>query len=139
MIEYDLVLMSLVIFVPAAFGLLGLLLPARWVEGARWWALIGSAATLILSLCLLIEYYAALDQYSGRGQRSLHDPRTLLDARVAEAMRREANATREPQLGFDWVASVPWISRFNINYAVAVDGVSLPLILLTTVVLFLSV
>ena len=33
MIEYDLVLMSLVIFVPAAFGLLCLLFPARWVEG----------------------------------------------------------------------------------------------------------
>ena len=43
------------------------------------------------------------------------------DARVDEAMRREANATREAVQGFDWVASVPWISRFDINYAVAVD------------------
>ena len=56
----------------------------------RWWALFGTAATLILSLCLLIEYYALLDRCSDRGLRSLHHPKTLLDARVDEAMRREA-------------------------------------------------
>ena len=94
MIEYDLVLMSLVIFVPAAFGLLGLLFPAKWAEAIRWWALVGTALTLILSLCLLIEYYALLDSRSDRGLRSLHHPKTQLDARVDEAMRREANATR---------------------------------------------
>ena len=139
MIEYDLVLMSLVIFVPAAFGVVGLLFPSKWAEGIRWWALVGSAATLILSLCLLIEYYALLDRYSDRGLRSLHHPRAQLDARVDEAMRRDANATREATEGFDWVADVPWISRFDINYAVAVDGISMPLILLTSVVLFLAV
>jgi NADH-quinone oxidoreductase subunit M len=139
MIEYDLILMSLVIFVPAAFGVLALLFPARWAEGLRWWALVGSAATLILSLCLWVEYYALLDSRSDRGLKSLHHPKTQLDARVDEAMRREANATREPQLGFDWVASKPWIDRFDIHYALAVDGISLALILLTTVVLFLTV
>lgn len=139
MIEYDLVLMSLVIFAPALFGVLGLLLPSKWVEGVRWWALIGATTTLILSLCLLVDYYAMLDTRSDRGLRSLHHPKTLLDARVDESMRREANAEREPQLGNDWVASVPWISRFDINYAIAVDGISMPLILLTAVVLFLSV
>ena len=122
MIEFDLVLMSLVIFAPAAFGLLGLLFPAKWVEGVRWWALIGSAATLILSLCLLIEYYHLLDSRSDRGIRSLHHPKTLLDARVDEAMRRDVNADRKAIQGYDWVASVPWISRFDVNYAVAVDG-----------------
>src|SRR5262245_2225859 len=139
MVEYDLILMSLVIFVPAAFGVLALLFPAKGVEGVRWWSLIGAAATLILSLCLLIEYYGLLDTRSGRGLRSMHHPDTLLDARVDEAMRRESNAVRQPQLSRDWVASVPWISRFDINYAIAVDGFSLPLILLTTIVLFLSV
>jgi NADH-quinone oxidoreductase subunit M len=139
MVEYDLVLMSLVIFVPAAFGLLGLLFPAKWVEAVRWWALIGTAATLVLSLCLLIEYYALLDSRSDRGLKSLHHPKTQLDARVDEAMRHEANEKRAAVQGFDWVASVPWIPRFDINYAIAIDGISMPLILLTTVVLFLSV
>src|SRR5262245_57713415 len=139
MIEYDLVLMSLVIFAPAAFGLIGLLIPSRWAEGIRWWALVGAAVTLILSLCLLIEYYALLDRYSDRGLRSLHHPSAQLDARIDEAMWREANSIRKPTEGYDWVASVPWISRFDINYAIAVDGFSMPLILLTSIVLFLSV
>ena len=129
MIEYDLVLMSLVIFVPAAFGLLGLLFPSKWAEAIRWWALIGTALTLILSLCLLIEYYALLDRYSDRGLRSLHHPEAELDARVDEAMWREANAVRKATEGYDWTASVPWIQRFDINYAIAVDGFSMPLIL----------
>jgi NADH-quinone oxidoreductase subunit M len=139
MIEYDLVLMSLVIFVPAAFGLLGLLSPSKWAEAIRWWALIGTALTLILSLCLLIEYYALLDRYSDRGLRSLHHPEAELDARIDEAMWRDANAVRKATEGYDWSASVPWIQRFDINYAIAVDGFSMPLILLTSVVLFLSV
>lgn len=139
MIEHDLILMSLVIFAPAAFGLIGLFFPSRWTEAVRWWALIGSAVTLILSLCLLIDYYSMLDTRSDRGIRSLHHPETSLDARVDEAMRREANTTREPQLGYDCVASVPWISRFDVNFSIGVDGISMPLILLTAVVLFLSV
>jgi NADH-quinone oxidoreductase subunit M len=139
MVEFDLVLMSLVIFTPAAFGVLALFFPPKWVEAVRWWALIGSAATLILSLCLLIEYHHLLDSRSDRDQKSLHHRETLLDARVDEAMKREANATRDSVQGFDWVASVPWVSRFDINYAIAVDGISMPLILLTAVVLFLSV
>src|SRR2546421_12169029 len=104
MIEFDLVLMSLVIFVPAAFGLLGLLFPSRWAEGIRWWALVGTALTLILSLCLLIEYYALLDRYSDRGLRSLHHPDAELDARIDEAMWRGADANRQAPAGDDAAA-----------------------------------
>ncbi|HEX3151686.1 MAG TPA: proton-conducting transporter membrane subunit, partial [Gemmataceae bacterium] len=132
-------MMSLVIFVPAAFGVLGLLLPSKWSEAIRWWALLGASATLILSLCLLIEYYALLDKYSDRGLRSLHHPAAQLDARIDNAMHNEANSIRGPVEGFDWTASIPWIQRFDINYAIAVDGFSMPLILLTSVVLFLAV
>lgn len=139
MIEYDLILMSLVIFTPAVFGLLALLLPSRWVEATRWWALIGSTVTLILSLCLLIEYYALLGRYSDRGLRSMHHPKTLLDSRVDESMRRAQLANNEPQEAIDLVASVPWVPRFDINYAIAVDGISMPLILLTTIVMFFAV
>ena len=125
MFEFDLILMSLVIFVPAVFGLMALFFPSKWVEGVRWWALIGSALTLILSLCMLVEYYAMLDTRSDRGIRSLHHPLNQLDARVDEAMRREANGERGPVQGYDWVASRPWIERFDINYAIAIDGISL--------------
>lgn len=139
MIEYDLILMSLVIFVPAAFGLLALFFPASWKEGIRWWALIGSAVTLSLSLCLLIDYYALLDSRSDAGLRSKHHPKLTLNERADEALRRSYNGERQPPLADDWVASVPWIARFDINYAVAIDGISMPLILLTTIVLFFAV
>jgi NADH-quinone oxidoreductase subunit M len=139
MFEYDLILMSLVIFVPAAFGVLALLFPAKWVEAVRWWALIGSALTLILSLCMLVEYYAMLDTRSDRGMRSLHHPLNQLDARMDEAMRRETNAERGAVQGYDWIASRPWIERFDINYGIAIDGFSMPLILLTSAILFFAV
>jgi len=31
-----------------------------------------------------------------------------------------------------FVESVPWIARFNVDYALGVDGISMPLVLLTT-------
>src|SRR5260370_2658146 len=38
----------------------------------------------------------------------------------------------------DLHARYPWISRFNIDYYVGVDGISMAMILLTTVLFFLS-
>ena len=34
--------------------------------------------------------------------------------------------------GFQFVLKAQWIERFNINYHLGIDGISLPLILLTT-------
>jgi len=139
MIEYDLILMSLVIFLPAAFGAACLFFPAKWTEAVRWWALLGSGAALSLSLCLVSEYYFLLDSRSDRGVRSLHHPKTLLDARADEALRRASLPVPEPREGYDWVGSAPWIDRFDINYSLAIDGISLPLIVLTSLVMFLAV
>lgn len=138
-VEYDMILMSLVIFLPSAFALALLLIPGRYTEGIRWWATFGSAAAVVLSACLLIDYYAMLDSRSDRGVRSLHHPDTLLDARADEAARRAAMPVPESQLGRDMIARRPWIPRFDIWYAIGVDGISMPLILLTTIVTFLSV
>ncbi|MCL4466268.1 MAG: NADH-quinone oxidoreductase subunit M [Chloroflexi bacterium] len=38
-----------------------------------------------------------------------------------------------------FVEKVPWIARFNIQYFVGVDGLSLPLVILTTLLTFLAV
>ena len=44
--------------------------------------------------------------------------------------------------GFQFVIKTQWIERFNINYHLGVDGISLPLIILTTfltpIVIYLS-
>lgn len=139
MIEYDLILMSLVIFLPAAFGLTCLFFPAKFKEAVRWWALLGTAATLCLSLCIVVEYYFLLDSRSDRGLRSLHHPSTLLDARADEAMRRASLDAPAPRQGYDWVGAVPWIDRFDIQYCVGIDGISLPLIVLTSLIMFFAV
>jgi NADH-quinone oxidoreductase subunit M len=140
MLEYDLILMSLVIFAPAAFGLALLAFPKRWEEAIRWFATFGAAVALVLSLCLFIDFYALLDSQSDRGVRSLHHPATQLESRVDEANRRaNARPVPEPQLGRDWVAKVPWIPRFDINYSIGIDGISMALVLLTTIVTFLAV
>lgn len=140
MLEYDLVLMSLVIFAPAAFGLAVLAFPKQWLEAIRWFATFGAAAALVLSLCLFIDFYTMLDSQSDRGVRSLHHPATQLESRVDESVRRASvRPVPEPQLGRDWVARVPWIPRFDINYSIGIDGISMALILLTTLVTFLAV
>src|SRR5207244_11313149 len=46
---------------------------------------------------------------------------------------REASASEAPpQQGHNWIARRPWIEPFNIDYYLGVDGISLPLVLLTT-------
>ena len=131
--EFDAILMSLVIFVPTAFALV-LMVPWIFPRGSdeymRWWSLIGTALTLGLSLCMFISYYQWVVQ------KGPDVPSSLLDKRVEEANERanlhEAHESR------DWVARYAWIPRFNIQYYLGVDGISMPLILLTTVLCFLA-
>jgi NADH-quinone oxidoreductase subunit M len=138
--EYDLVLMSLVIFIPSAFALLLMVLPRRadglwsllggWDESVRWITLVGTALTLVASICMFISYYQRMDfNLNDRSKAQLSQRVEEMDKRIA------ANGPIE---GNDWVARVPWIARFNIDYYLGVDGISMPLILLTTVLTFLS-
>src|ERR1700692_1528271 len=61
--ETDLILMSLVIFVPALFALGIILFPRGKDEAVRWWSLAGTALTLGLSLCAFISFrYDTIDQ-----------------------------------------------------------------------------
>ncbi len=139
--EYDLVMMSLVVFIPTAFALLLMILPRSasglwaalggWDESVRWVSLVGTFATMILSIVMFIDYYQRVTDFH------LNDPsRSLLNARVAEMDRREAEG--QPIEGHDWVGRVPWIERFHVDYFLGVDGISMPLILLTTVLTFLA-
>lgn len=41
--------------------------------------------------------------------------------------------------GFQYVEKVPWISAFNINYYLGIDGISVPMVLLTALLSFLCV
>ena len=44
----------------------------------------------------------------------------------------------EGPLADDQYGTKPWISRFNIDYTLGIDGISMPLILLTTALCFLA-
>ena len=96
-------------------------------------ALLGTAVTLVLSLLMFIDYHRdVIDFNVPSGNREA----TWLNTR-AENARKEYNQTG-PHLSKDWVAIYPWIQQFNIEYYVGVDGISMALILLTTLISFLA-
>ncbi len=136
--ESDLIWLSVLVFLPAAFAVGLLAFPARWPEAMRWWALFGSAGTLSVSLCVVVGYFAMLDTYldaNGMPRQSVH---TRLDARVDKAASDAAREIPRYQSD-DWIARRPWINRFGVDYALGVDGISLPLVILTAIVTFLAV
>jgi NADH-quinone oxidoreductase subunit M len=144
MIEKDLIWMTLVIFIPSVFALVLMLFPTgsdetskeKWKNAARWWSLIGTALTLGVSIGMFILYYSDVYQFH------LNTPKGSLLSERAAAARMDPQAKDAPEASkkrdSDWVAFVPWISRFNIEYFLGVDGISMPLILLTTGLSFLA-
>ncbi|MBY0514077.1 MAG: NADH-quinone oxidoreductase subunit M [Gemmataceae bacterium] len=136
--ETDLLWMTALVFLPAAFAAGLLVFPARWPEAMRWWALIGSAATLSVSLCVVVGYYGMLDRELDRFGRPMHSVHTRLENRVDQASADALKDTPRYKAD-DWVASRPWVERFQIPYALGVDGISLSLAVLTALVTFLAV
>jgi NADH-quinone oxidoreductase subunit M len=141
MVEYDFILMSLVIFVPAVFALGLLFFPRGSEEWMRWWSLLGTALTLVLSLCLYIEFSKMLDESIDGAGRATEKTSLLArhDAAVAgyyDVDPKKASTGRHPN--YDWISRYQWIPRFNIDYYIGIDGISLPLILLTTLLSFLA-
>jgi NADH-quinone oxidoreductase subunit M len=128
--ELDLLWMTLCIFVPSGFALVLLFFPKGTEEYMRWWTLLGTAVTLVVSLFLFIDYLKMLDV-------NISNPKTTTLASRTQALNLRANEA-DPRESGDMVARFPWISRFNIDYFLGVDGISMALILLTTLITFLS-
>src|SRR5205814_5547842 len=122
------------IFVPAIFALGLLFFPRGSEEWMRWWSLLGTAVTLVLSLCVFIDYSKMLDKQPDRQGRP--GEQTTLLARHDAAVTQELKT--EPRDSDDWLARYKWIPRFNIDYYLGLDGISLPLVLLTTLLSFLA-
>jgi NADH-quinone oxidoreductase subunit M len=132
--ENDAIFMSLVIFVPSVFALV-LMLPGLFPRGRedwmRWWSLLGTAVTLVLSICMFISYYHDVIVFHADDTG-----KTSLSERVDQA--NQDALKHNPAKSSDWVARYSWIKRFNIDYFLGVDGISMPLILLTTLLSFLA-
>ena len=102
----DIVLFSLIVFLPAAAGLVLLAFPKGQDAAVKWFALATTAVVFALTVWLAIPASGGVGQFD-------------LGAADMQHMFR-----------------IPWISSFNIFYSMGVDGISLPLVVLTS---FLSV
>src|ERR1700747_664578 len=100
--EWDLVLMSLVIFAPSLFAIVLLFVPPGKDEGMRWIALLGPAVTLALSLVMFNDYYRDVADFD------LNNPANSLLSQRAQTADTEGRLSNH-----DWVARRPWISRFR--------------------------
>ena len=136
--ETDFIWLTALVFLPAVFAFGLLLIPGRWSEVMRWWALFGTAGTLSISLCVVVGYYNLLDQYPDANGYPRYSAETRLDARADQAA---SDMAREiPRfMADDWITRRPWIGKFDIQYALGVDGISLALVVLTTIVTFLAI
>jgi NADH-quinone oxidoreductase subunit M len=88
-------LLSALVWLPIAAGVLVLLLGDRRIAAARWVALLATLVTFVLSLELLAGF-----------QTGTAD--------------------------FQFIEKLPWIARFAAFYHLGVDGIALPLVVLTT-------
>lgn len=86
-------LLSVITFLPLVGALVLLALPGARLQ--KWWALLVSLATFVVS-CLLFVWWKA------------------------------------GEAGMQFVEKLPWVPQFNIQYFLGVDGLSLFLVLLTT-------
>jgi NADH-quinone oxidoreductase subunit M len=137
--ETDLTWLSLLVFLPAAFALALLFVPSGRHEAMRWLALFGAAGTLSISLCVVIGYYSLLDHYPDGNGYPRYATETRLDTRADRAASDAAQPIPKAIQSGDWLTRRPWIARFGAQYALGVDGISLPLVVLTTIITFLAV
>jgi NADH-quinone oxidoreductase subunit M len=140
MAETDLTLMSLCIFLPTLFALGLLFFPKSAVEAMRWWTLLGTAATFVVSAMLFINYLGMLDHHRGEEAAKAGDNRAGLSSSLASRVDTAdaADDKSQPKKADDLVARHPWIARFNIDYFIGLDGFSMPMVLLATILFFLS-
>src|SRR5438874_8857866 len=139
--ETDLLLMSALIFAPTVFALLLIFVPKGKEELMRWLALLGTGVTLALSLIVLVGYLEVPGVITPGDRAGLE--KRVTDAAARQALKiDEVTGQRKgnlPPSSEDWVARIPWIKSFNIDYYLGVDGISLPLVVLTTALRFLAV
>lgn len=134
MVEFDLILLSAVIFMPTLFALGLIFFPKGKDELMRWWSLLGTAVTLVVSLFLFIDYLSLLDRQPDFTGSRANDKTTLLSRAEAQSDLGQ----EKPRKSDDLIARYPWIGRFNIEYFLGADGISMPLVILTTLLSFLA-
>jgi NADH-quinone oxidoreductase subunit M len=111
LISSSLALLSLIIFLPAAGALAVCFLPKQREELVKLFSLFVTVAVFLLTVGMAIPWSGTL-----RGPVSPGTP-TCFQLGVAEMQN---------------AFSVPWISSFHVDYFLGMDGISFPLVLLTS-------
>jgi NADH-quinone oxidoreductase subunit M len=101
-------LLTAVIFLPALWALLTAGFDDKATEAIRYFGLFGTALTFVLTLLLLLTY------------------------------QTDAATAKDLVHGMHLFSTRPWIPQWNANYSLGVDGISLPLVLLTSLISFLA-
>src|ERR1043165_7146883 len=121
--ETDLIWMSLCIFVPTLFALGLVFFPKGSEEAMRWWSLVGTANTFVISTFVFIDYRQMLDENPdpkmGRAEFKRPMESTTLESGPERASGAEPKF--KPFDNHDQRARYPWIARFNIDYYLGVD------------------
>ena len=111
-------LLTILIFLPSAGAILAMLMRGR--NAVRWTALVTTIVTFALSLLLLATFHWNV-------------------APEDAAQRAEYAYTTDSPFGVvQMVQRAPWIKSFNIEYLVGIDGLSFPLVILSTFICLLS-
>lgn len=97
-----------VILTPAIWALITAFFESKATEAIRYFGLFGTAVTFVLSLVLLLTYQS------------------------------DATAAKDLVHGMHLYSTRAWIPQWNANLSVGVDGISLPLVLLTGLISFLA-
>ncbi len=145
-------LLTLTIFTPVAIALICLFV--RDLRTVKMLTLTGTLLTFLLSLGLMIplgdrgsttslaqecedtgKIGALISELRGP-KETQNDPYTLNLIREADIMKSAAQSGYSSSLRY--VEFVPWIKAFNVNYFLAVDGLSITLIVLTTFLCLVS-
>lgn len=138
MSETDLLYIAGLIFAPSAFALVLLVIPSRAKELMRWWTLLGTALTLVLALCVHNNYKQELQSHAETGVPG-YSPQATLEGRADAAAQRANADIPRPPLGNDQIVRRSWIPEAGVDFYVGVDGINLPMVLLTAVVMLLAV
>jgi NADH-quinone oxidoreductase subunit M len=122
-------LLSLIVFVPSLAALAILFVPGRSKEAMKWISLGGTLVTFALTLILLGEYL----QFS-EASNELVD-RAHASKRAMEA--KQPNDPRDLVFRYNWIGSSA-VKGVHVEYYMGVDGISLPLVLLTGLISLLG-
>ena len=122
----DTLLISLVVFIPTLVAVLLLFVPSRSEELIKRISLGATVLTFLATIELLVMY-----QYHNVSASS------LVERAVERGLIDQNSPIRpggDPAADWDLVFRYPWIKVFNVEYYMGVDGISLPLVLLTSLI-----